>query len=104
MLLVTFYKRKKILLETLKHEGIKMPVGLDYEEFAEKLTVPKGLQDMVETNQAGLAILKIIEIIGADSIRDLDPETIYFLNKILNQLKVKKIRNQILSQALPLRV
>ena len=74
------------------------------EEFAEKLTVPQGLQDMVDTNQTGLAILKIIEIIGADSIRDLDPETIYFLNKILNQLKVKKIRNQILSQALPLRV
>ena len=93
-----------ILLETLKHEGIKMPAGLDYEEFAEKLTVPEGLQDMVETNQTGLAILKIIEIIGADSIRDLDPETIYFLNKILTQLKVKKIRNQILSQALPLRV
>ena len=93
-----------ILLETLKHDGIKIPAGLDYEEFAEKLTVPQGLQDMVDTNQTGLAILKIIEIIGADSIRDLDPETIYFLNKILNQLKVKKIRNQILIQALPLRV
>ena len=59
---------------------------------------------MVETNQTGLAILKIIEIIGADRIQDLDSETIYFLNKILNQLKVKKIRNQILSQVLPLRV
>ena len=81
-----------------------MPVGLNYEELAENLTVPQGLQDMVETNQTGLAILKIIEIIGADRIQDLDSETIYFLNKILNQLKVKKIRNQILSQALPLRV
>ena len=93
-----------ILLETLKHDGIKIPVGLNYEELAENLTVPKGLQNMVETNQTGLAILKIIEIIGADRIQDLDPETIYFLNKILNQLEVKKIRNQILSQALPLRV
>ena len=81
-----------------------MPVGLNYEELAENLTVPQGLQDMVETNQTGLAILKIIEIIGADRIQDLDSETIYFLNKILNQLKVKKIRNQILSQVLPLRV
>ena len=93
-----------ILLETLKHDGIKMPVGLNYEELAENLTVPQGLQNMVETNQTGLAILKIIEIIGADRIQDLDSETIYFLNKILNQLKVKKIRNQILSQVLPLRV
>ena len=56
------------------------------------------------TQQTGLALLKIIEIIGEDRIQDLDPETIYFLNKILNQLKIKKIRNQILSQALPLRV
>ena len=79
-------------------------MGLNYEELAENLTVPQGLQNMVETNQTGLAILKIIEIIGADRIQDLDSETIYFLNKILNQLKVKKIRNQILSQVLPLRV
>ena len=43
-----------------------MPAGLNYEELAEKLTVPQGLQDMVETNQTGLAILKIIEIIGED--------------------------------------
>jgi len=45
-----------------------------------------------------------IEIIGEDSIRDLDPETIYFLNKILNQLNLKKIRNNILSEVLPVRV
>ena len=40
-------------------------------------------------------MLKIIEIIGEDDIRDLDPETIYFLNSILNELNLKKIRNNI---------
>ena len=49
-------------------------------------------------------MLKIVEIIGEDNITDLDPETIYFLNKILNELNLKKIRNDILSQALPVRV
>ena len=49
-------------------------------------------------------MLKIIEIIGEDAIYDLDPETIYFLNKILNDLNLKKIRNDILSETLPLRV
>ena len=39
-----------------------------------------------------------------DNIQDLDPETIYFLNRILNKLNLKKIRNNILSQALPVRV
>ena len=49
-------------------------------------------------------MLKLIEIIGEDNISDLDPETIYFLTKILNKLNLKKIRNNILSQALPVRV
>ena len=49
-------------------------------------------------------MLKIIEIIGEDDIRDLDTETIYFLNSILNKMNLKKIRNNILSEALPARV
>ena len=48
-------------------------------------------------------MLKIIEIIGEDQISDLDPETLYFLSKILNQLKLKKIRNKMLSKVLPVR-
>ena len=46
-------------------------------------------------------MLKIVEIIGEDNISDLDPETLYFLNKILNDLNLKKIRNSILREALP---
>ena len=49
-------------------------------------------------------MLKIIEIIGEDDVHNLDPETIYFLSKILNQLNLKKIRNNILSEFLPARV
>ena len=71
-----------VLLETLQNDGIKMPSGLNYQELSEKLTIPEGLQNMVVTQQTGLALLKIIEIIGEDRIQDLDPETIYFLNKI----------------------
>ena len=35
-------------------------------------------------------MLKIVEIIGEDNIRDLDPETIYFLNRILNELEFEE--------------
>ena len=48
--------------------------------------------------------VSIKEIIGEDNISNLDPETIYFLNSILNKLNLKKIRNSILSEALPVRV
>ena len=65
--------------------------------------MPQNLDELVKKNQIGMVMLKIIEIIGEDKIQDLDPETIYFLSKILNELKLKKIRNNILSEALPIK-
>ena len=69
--------------------------------MSSELTIPENLQDLVSQNQIGLVMLKIVEIIGEDNVSDLDPETLYFLNKILNDLNLKKIRNNILSEALP---
>ena len=85
-------------------DGVNLPKDLNYSELSSQLTVPENLQDLVSENQLGLLMLKIVEIIGEDNIHDLDPETIYFLNRILNDLKLKKIRNNILSEALPTRV
>ena len=81
-----------------------MPEDLNYSALSSELTVPKNLEELASQNQIGLVMLKIVEIIGEDNIEDLDPETIYFLNRILNQLNLKKIRNNILSVALPVRV
>ena len=77
---------------------------MDYGTISSQLTVPNNLKDLVSQNQIGLVMLKIIEIIGEDKVSNLDPETIYFLNRILNDLDLKKIRNNILSEALPKRV
>tara|TARA_Y100000590_G_scaffold43801_1_gene46609 strand:- start:4274 stop:5947 length:1674 start_codon:yes stop_codon:yes gene_type:complete len=93
-----------IVFESLKADGITLPTDLKYEELSSQLIVPKNLQDLVKSKQIGLVMLKIVEIIGEDSISDLDPETMYFLNRILNDLNLKKIRNSILSEALPVRV
>ena len=92
------------MLESLAADGFSLPEDLDYTSLSSQLTIPQNLQDLANQNQIGLVMLKIIEIIGEDNIRDLDPETIYFLNKILNDLNLKKIRNNILSEALPVRV
>ena len=93
-----------VVLESLMADGISLPEDLDYTSLSTQLTVPKNLRDLVSQNQVGLIMLKIVEIIGEDDIRDLDPETIYFLNRILNELNLKKIRNDILGEALPVRV
>ena len=93
-----------VVLESLVADGIVLPEDLNYSELSSQLTVPKNLQNLASQNQIGLVMLKIVEIIGEDRVSDLDPETVYFLNKILNDLNLKKIRNDILSQALPVRV
>ena len=93
-----------IVLESLRHDGVSLPEDLDFGSIASQLTIPKNLEDLVNQKQTGLVMLKIIEIIGEDEIRDLDPETIYFLNSILNKLNLKKIRNNILNKTLPVRV
>ena len=93
-----------IVLESLAADGVSLPEDLDFTSLSSQLTVPKNLVELVNQNQIGLVMLKIVEIIGEDNINDLDSETIYFLNKILNELNLKKIRNNILSEALPVRV
>ena len=93
-----------VVFESLLADGIDLPNDLDYSALSEQLTVPQNLEDLAKQNQTGLVMLKIVEIIGEDKVSDLDPETVYFLNKILNDLNLKKIRNNILSRALPVRV
>jgi hypothetical protein len=68
------------------------------------LTIPKNINLLVENNEIGLLMLKLVEIIGSDDIQNLDPETLYFIVNILNKAKIKKVRNQILNLTLPLRV
>jgi len=92
-----------VVLESLAMDGIDLPKELDYSSLVSQLTIPQSLEDLMIKKQTGLVMLKIIEIIGEDKVQDLDPETIYFLSKILNELKLTKIRNHILSIALPIR-
>jgi len=93
-----------ILLETLSSDGLKIPKELDINKLSEKLTIPTNINLLVENNEIGLLMLKLVEIIGSDDIQNLDPETLYFIVNILNKAKIKKVRNQILNLTLPLRV
>ena len=81
-----------------------MPKDLDIGNLSKNLTVPSNMNSLVENGEIGLLMLKLVEIIGSDDIKNLDPETLYFINKLLNQGKIKKVRNQILNLTLPLRV
>ena len=100
-----FYSIKDImLLETLIEDGISVPADLDVKSLSKDLTVPNSMASLIDEGQIGLFMLKLVEIIGNDDIENLDPETLYFINNLLNKGKIKKVRNQILNLALPLRV
>ena len=93
-----------ILLDTLSSDGIEMPKDLNITDLSKNLTIPSNINLLVEKGEIGMLMLKLVEIIGSDDIENLDPETLYFIIKVLNKAEIKKVRNQILNLTLPLRV
>ena len=59
---------------------------------------------IVNNNEIGAAILRIVEVIGQDKLEALDEDTLYFIVSALNQLDIDYIRNKILLKVLPLKV
>ncbi len=93
-----------ILIETLLADEFNMPKELNIQTLSKNLTVPPNLNSLVDSGEIGILMLKLVEIIGSDEIKNLDPETLYFIVNLLNKAKIKKIRNEILNLTLPLRV
>ena len=99
-----FYSAKDMaLLDSLAQDGTKMPKDLNFKELSKKYDVPENLLQLAKNNEPAFLALKIVEIIGEDEPHQLDSETIYFITHLLNQTNLKKIRNDILISALPLR-
>ena len=66
--------------------------------------MPTDIQVMINNNEIGSVLLRIIEVIGQDELESLDEDTLYFIISALNQLNVDQIRNKILLKVLPLNV
>ena len=66
--------------------------------------MPNDIQDYIKNDNMGMALLRIVEIIGQDKLEDIEPETLYFIISALNQLNIDSLRNKILLKVLPLKV
>ena len=66
--------------------------------------IPSDIQVMINNDEKGAALLRIIEVIGQDDLDRIDDDTIYFIIATLNQLNIDQIRNEILLKVLPLKV
>ena len=99
-----FSTKDMILLESLKSDGFLIPEK--YENIYNPISaeIPYDIQILINKEEKGLALLRLVEIIGEDKIIDMGPETIYFITTILNELNFDKLRNKILLKVLPLKV
>ena len=97
-------KKDIILIEAIKSDGIEILKKYDDLYEINESEMPSDIQVMINNNEIGTAVLRIIEVIGQDQLEDLDEDTLYFVISALNQLNIDYIRNKILLKVLPLKV
>ena len=79
-------------MDSLAKDGFEIPNLSNYKDLASKFDVPKNLLQLIEKKQNGFLALKIVEIIGEDEPYQLDPETIYFITNLLNEMDLINIQ------------
>ena len=50
--------------------------------------IPTDIQVMINNDEKGAALLRIVEVIGQDDLERMDEDTIYFIISTLNQLNI----------------
>jgi len=99
-----FSKKDIILVEAFKSDGIK--VSDKYKALYEinESEMPSDIQILINNKDMATAMLRIVEVIGQDELRDIDGDTMYFIINTLNEFNVDPLRNKILLKVLPLKV
>jgi len=99
-----FSKKDIILVEALKSDGVVISDKYDELYKINDSEMPLDIQILIDNAEMGVAMLRIVEVIGQDELIDIDDDTIYFIINTLNQLNIDPIRNKILLKILPLKV
>ena len=93
-----------MFLESLKADGIEISDKFDDLYKVDESEIPTDLQVMINNNEKGAALMRIVEVIGQDKLERIDDDTIYFIIHTLNRLNINQLRNIILLKVLPLKV
>ena len=97
-------KKDVIFLESLKADGVEISDKFDDLYLTNQSEMPTDIQIMINNDEPGAALLRIVEVIGQDKLERMDEDTLYFIISTLNQLNIDSIRNKILFKVLPLKV
>ena len=98
-----FSMKDVILVEALKSDGIKVSEKYKGLYNVNDSEMPSDIQTYIDNDEIGLAMLRIVQVIGQDELKNIDPETMYFIIDTLNQLNIDPIRNQMILKVLPLK-
>ncbi len=99
-----FSKKDIIFIESLKSDGVKIAKKYDNLYEVNETEIPSDIQVMINNDEKGAALLRIVEVIGQDDLEKMDEDTLYFIITTLNLLDIDLIRNRILLKVLPLKV
>ena len=99
-----FSKKDVILVEAFKSDGIKVSTKFQKLYEVKESEVPADIQIYINNGDVAAAMLRIVEVIGQDELKNIDDDTLYFIISTLNQLDVDPLRNKILLKVLPLKV
>ena len=99
-----FSKKDIIFIESLKSDGVKIAKKYDNLYEVNETEIPSDIQVMINNDEKGAALLRIVEVIGQDDLEKMDEDTLYFIISTLNRLDIDLIRNRILLKVLPLKV
>ena len=99
-----FSKKDIILIEAFKSDGIKVSGKFKNLYKINESEMPADIQIFINSGDIAAAMLRIVEVIGQDEIKDIDEDTLYFIISTLNQLDIDPLRNKILLKVLPLKV
>ncbi len=93
-----------ILLDSLISDGVE--ISKKYRNMFElnQSKIPTDIQLLLNNDEVGMILLRLVEIIGEDDLENLDSDSLYFIITILNQLNLDTIRNRLLLKVLPLKI
>ena len=99
-----FSTKDIIIIESLRSDGIEIPNKYKNLYNIKKPEIPEQIQKYIDSDDQGMSLLKLVELIREDRIKDLGSDSLYFIIETLNKLKINKLRNSIILDVVPLKV
>ena len=98
-----FSTKDNIVIEALISDGIEIPEKYESILDLDKSNIPTDIEVMINDGETAMILLRLVEIIGEDDLKNLGTETLYFIISTLNKLNIDKIRNDIILQVIPVK-